>query len=65
MSMSMGNLDEELEHLHEMQRKGKDFRGREGDEEGPSHKGRRTEQAQSPSGKQGEGEGAHGPIPQC
>jgi hypothetical protein len=34
--MSMGNLDEELGHLHEMQRKGKDYRGREGDEEGPS-----------------------------
>ena len=53
----MGNLDEELGRLHEMQRRGKDARGREGGEEGPSNKGRRTDQTQSPSGK-GKGSGS-------
>ena len=53
----MGNLEEELGRLHEMQRREKDSRGREGDEGGPSPKGRRTGQTQSPSGK-GKGSGS-------
>lgn len=53
----MGNLEDELGRLHEMQRREKDSRGREGDEGGPSPKGRRTGQTQSPSGK-GKGSGS-------
>ena len=53
----MGSLDEELGRLQEIQRRGKDSRGREGDEGGPSPKGRRTGQTQSPSGK-GKGSGS-------
>ena len=54
----MGNLEDELGRLHEIsQRREKDSRGREGDEGGPSPKGRRTGQTQSPSGK-GKGSGS-------